>query len=101
MALDPTGVVHTRWLQAGDRVVLYTDGVVERREESIDDGFRRLAVAAEDLGDLDPGEFSDALVEALVPGDQADDLAVLVVRYDATPSVALATSSPERPVHLR
>jgi serine phosphatase RsbU (regulator of sigma subunit) len=100
VALDPAPVVQTRWLRPGDRVVLYTDGVVERRDESIDDGFRRLSVAADALGDLDPEEFTDALVEAMVPAYQADDLAVLVVRYDEQPEVELAARSPEEPVRL-
>lgn len=88
--LPPLGVapeavasVHSHALGAGDRVILYTDGIVERRGESIDTGLHRLGVVAENLADLEPSEFSDALVEALVPADeQADDLAVLVVRFD-------------------
>ncbi|MGK2930943.1 MAG: PP2C family protein-serine/threonine phosphatase [Acidimicrobiales bacterium] len=88
--LPPLGVapaaparVHTHALGAGDRVILYTDGIVERRGESIDVGLRRLGVVAENLADLEPEEFADALVEALVPADeQSDDLAVLVIRFD-------------------
>jgi serine phosphatase RsbU (regulator of sigma subunit) len=82
-------VVHRHVLDPGDLVVLYTDGLVERRGESLDEGFRRLGAIAEQLVDLDPEEFSDALVEALVPGEQqADDLAVLVVRFDGRVSAA-------------
>lgn len=88
--LPPLGVapelappVHCRKLRPGEWLVLYTDGVVERRDESLDRGFRRLGVVAEQLADLHPEEFCDALVEAMVPADeQADDLAVLVMRYD-------------------
>lgn len=88
--LPPLGVspelappVQCRKLRPGEWLVLYTDGVVERRDESLDRGFRRLGVVAEQLADLDPEEFCDALVEAMVPADeQSDDLAVLVVRYE-------------------
>jgi serine phosphatase RsbU (regulator of sigma subunit) len=75
--------VHQRTLVPGDVVVLYTDGVIERRRESIDEGFDRLRVVSEDLADLGPDDFSDALVEALVPAEeQTDDVALLVVRYN-------------------
>lgn len=88
--LPPLGVapdlappVHCRKLVPGERLVLYTDGVVERRDESLDRSFRRLGVVAEQLADLHPEEFCDALVEAMVPADeQADDLAVLVMRFE-------------------
>ena len=80
---DAVAPVHHRVLSAGDVVVLYTDGLVERRTEALDQGFRRLGAVAAQLADLDPEELSDALVEALVPAEeQTDDLAVLVVRYD-------------------
>ena len=83
VAADAIAPVHRHLLTEGDVVVLYTDGLVERRTESLDQGFRRLGAVAEDLVDLDPEEFIDALVEALVPAeDQTDDLAVLVVRFD-------------------
>lgn len=74
---------HTRCLDPGDMVVFFTDGLIERRDETLDDGFRRLAIVAEALADLDPEDFCGALVEALVPAEmQSDDVAVLAVRYD-------------------
>jgi serine phosphatase RsbU (regulator of sigma subunit) len=80
---DAPARVHQHVLAPGDVLVLYTDGLVERRDESLDQGFRRLGAVAEQLVDLEPGELSDALVEALVPAEeQTDDLAVLVVRFD-------------------
>ena len=83
VAPDTTVPVHCQVLQPGDVVVLYTDGVIERRTESIDQGFERLRVASSELSDLDPEDFSDALVEALVPvEEQTDDVALLVIRYD-------------------
>ena len=47
--------------------MLYTDGVIERRRESIDVGFDRLALVASDLADLEPADFVEALVEAMKP----------------------------------
>ncbi len=87
VAADAVAPVHRRMLATGDVVVLYTDGLVERRTESLDQGFRRLGAVAEELIDLDPEELSDALVEALVPAEeQTDDLAVLVVRFEGRSS---------------
>jgi serine phosphatase RsbU (regulator of sigma subunit) len=85
LGVDPDLVprVHDHPLAAGDLLVLYTDGVVERRDESLDDGFRRLGIVAESLADLEVEELADALLEAIIPlEDQTDDLALLVVRYE-------------------
>jgi sensor domain CHASE-containing protein len=83
VGLDLPDVVHERALDVGDVVVLYTDGVIERRGELIDLGVDRLRIVTEALADLDPDEFCDALVEAVVPLDeQGDDVVVLAVRYD-------------------
>jgi len=83
VAPDLRPPVHRLVLAPGDVVILYTDGVIERRHETIDDGFDRLAVVGADLADLEPDELADALLEALVPlEEQTDDVAILVIRYD-------------------
>lgn len=72
--------VHTRPIGPDDRLVLFTDGIVERRDEGIDAGLDRLGVMATTLADLDPPEFVDALVEAIAPHEnQVDDIAIVVV----------------------
>lgn len=83
VGIDLPAAVHRERLESGDLLLLYTDGVIERRCESIDQGFERLRVVGTDLADLGTEDFADALLEALVPVDeQADDVALLVVRYD-------------------
>ncbi len=87
LAKSPAPPAHTRLLRPGERLVLFTDGVVERRGEVIDIGLGRLAVVTQELADLEPEDFTDALVQALVPmEEQADDVVVLVMRYDGPPA---------------
>ena len=69
-------------LQEGDVLVLYTDGLVERRDEPLQAGLARLAAAAERSGADDAEVLCEALLEALVPPatTRDDDLAILVAR---------------------
>jgi serine phosphatase RsbU (regulator of sigma subunit) len=65
-------------LPAGATLLLYTDGLVERRGEDLDVGVAR-AVAALDAGQhLPPAELAEALRDALLPGPRDDDVAFLV-----------------------
>jgi serine phosphatase RsbU (regulator of sigma subunit) len=69
----------------GDLLLLYTDGLVERRGESIDRGLRRLQSAAEELlmvvdDETDLDEVLDDLSEAVSDPDRHDDVAVLAFR---------------------
>ncbi|TFV47454.1 GAF domain-containing SpoIIE family protein phosphatase, partial [Blastococcus sp. TF02A_35] len=72
---------HARTLAPGSSVVLYTDGLVERRDAALDDGFRRLLDAARDLHALTAEEACDALLARLAP-DYTDDVALLVLRVE-------------------
>ena len=71
---------HTLPLPPGSTLVLYTDGLVERRGEDIDDGVDRLAGLLAGTADQPLPEAVDALMGALVPGDPDDDVVVLAVR---------------------
>ncbi|MFD3457689.1 SpoIIE family protein phosphatase [Streptomyces sp. NPDC058691] len=64
-----------------DTLVLYTDGLVERRGEDIDAGLARLAdVLARHRG-AGPERLADAVLgELLPPGGVTDDTALVVVR---------------------
>ena len=77
LAFDPSVPPGTATLAPGASLLLYTDGLVERRTEPIDESLARLAAAAAGFtGDL-PG-----LVAAMVPpeGVLRDDIAVLAVQ---------------------
>jgi serine phosphatase RsbU (regulator of sigma subunit) len=65
----------------GATLVLYTDGLVERRREDIDTGLNRLAEALARHRDDDPESLADSvLLELLPPGGATDDTALVVVR---------------------
>lgn len=65
-------------LASGDTLVLYTDGLIERRDEDIDVGMDRLAAAVAELA-VDE-RFAELVVEAVVGDDRRDDVAILVLR---------------------
>jgi serine phosphatase RsbU (regulator of sigma subunit) len=73
-------------LEPGSLLLLYTDGLVERRDASIDVGMARLAEAARDA-ERDPERFCDAVVEAMLGSEgPADDVALLAVAADVARS---------------
>lgn len=66
-------------LQPGSTVVLYTDGLVERRGATIDDGLENLLRAASGSnGDVEA--LCDRLVHALGAEASSDDVALLALR---------------------
>lgn len=65
----------------GDTLVLYTDGLVERRREILDQGLGRLADSLTAHCSLPPEQLADALLLDLLPKVGAfDDTALVVVR---------------------
>jgi PAS domain S-box-containing protein len=76
----------TRPVGAGDVLVLYTDGVVERRGEPLDAGLERLAGAVS-AGPADPDALCDHILrELLPPGSQLDDdVTALLARISPRP----------------
>jgi anti-sigma regulatory factor (Ser/Thr protein kinase) len=66
-------------LREGDVLILYTDGLVERRGASLEEGLDRLAAAAAGAASADAGAICDALLSALLP-PLDDDVAILVAR---------------------
>jgi serine phosphatase RsbU (regulator of sigma subunit) len=68
-------------LAPGAALVLYSDGLVERRGEPITAGLERLRTAAARAGDAGAGTLCDRLVERLgVARAREDDVVVVCLR---------------------
>ena len=70
-------------LERGSLLVLYSDGLVERRGEVLDDGLRRLAAAGRDVADMAVEEVCSTLMTKLgVDSSRNDDVAVMAMRFE-------------------
>ena len=68
-------------LPVGSVLVLYTDGLVERRGASIDDGIAAVRAALADAP-TDPDRLLDHILEGVIGGrEREDDIAVLAARF--------------------
>ncbi|MEV4275462.1 ATP-binding SpoIIE family protein phosphatase [Actinoplanes xinjiangensis] len=93
-----TGAVR---LEPGDTILMFSDGVVERRDRPLNDGLDALVTAAAASPSGDPRNLC-SLATAAVPGTTDDDVAVLAVEHAlamsraATLQVAAEPTSPSR-----
>jgi serine phosphatase RsbU (regulator of sigma subunit)/PAS domain-containing protein len=67
-------------LDRGATVLLYTDGLIERRDADLDAGMVRLRDTLMELADLPLEELLDEVLERLVDGHPEDDVALVAVR---------------------
>ncbi len=86
-------------LDAGSTFVLYTDGLVERRDATIEAGFERLQDVVAGAPEA-PGALCDKIVRDMLPGDPADDTALLAVHFAAVPGERLRLRPPAEPKAL-
>ncbi|HET8614674.1 MAG TPA: SpoIIE family protein phosphatase [Actinomycetales bacterium] len=70
---------HEVAMPSGSTVLLFTDGLVERRDASLEQSLEELRVLVEQLAALPLDELCDTLLERLVPLHD-DDVAVIAVR---------------------
>ena len=84
LGLDPHAPRAERaaFLEPGSILLLYTDGLVERRDRDVDEGVDALAGLLRDLAPRtsDLHELSDRLLEGMIDERPEDDVALLLVR---------------------
>ncbi|CCG05723.1 SpoIIE family protein phosphatase [Blastococcus saxobsidens] len=83
-------------LRRGSTVLLYTDGLVERRDSDLDAGILRLREALVELADLPLQDLLDELIERLVHGRPEDDVALVAVRLHPQDRPRPAEAGPRR-----
>ena len=77
-----------RPLPSGSTLLLYTDGLVERRDKTIDDQIDRVAEAVTDTAELPVEHVADEVLRRLAPESGYDDDVAIVV-YRRAPSTLL------------
>ncbi|MBF6330431.1 SpoIIE family protein phosphatase [Nocardia transvalensis] len=95
---EPAG--HAR-LPPGSLVLLYTDGLIERPDETLDEGFERLREAVASCSHLPVGAVCAELLDRMAPpGGYTDDVALLAVRTTHSTQHSLATAFPAEPAQV-
>jgi PAS domain S-box-containing protein len=67
-------------LNRSDTMLLYTDGLIERRDRDVDAGTKELLTVLRECADLPLDELCDRVLERLFLSDAEDDVAMLAVR---------------------
>ncbi|MCA0144174.1 SpoIIE family protein phosphatase [Blastococcus sp. LR1] len=82
LGVDPTRprTAHELEIERGSTLLLYTDGLVERRDQVFDDGVELLGAALADLRHLPVERMCDELIHRLIPEGAEDDVALVAVR---------------------
>lgn len=84
-ALDVAGYEEaTAQLEPGATLVLYTDGLVEQRDELIDRGIEKLELALVDGGVAEPEQLCERIIRKTIGGEANDDVTLVVVQASAS-----------------
>jgi hypothetical protein len=81
-------------LDRGSTVLLYTDGLVENRGRSLDEGLATLRALLGELGTLPLEALCDAVLQRMLAGELEDDVALTAVRLHAQDQPRPAEAGP-------
>jgi serine phosphatase RsbU (regulator of sigma subunit) len=98
LGVDP-GTVRTEsvvTVRRGSTLLLYTDGLVEGRDLSLDDGVARLKAALAELADRPLPELCDEVIARLRPEGLQDDVALVAIRLHPEDRPRPPEAGPER-----
>ena len=94
-------------LDSGSTVILYTDGLVERRDQPLQEGLEKLQAVLEDLaaaesdGPADLDTLVDRMLARMLPAVPEDDVAVVAVRLHRQDRPRPAEAGPQKvPAHV-
>jgi serine phosphatase RsbU (regulator of sigma subunit) len=77
-------------------VLFYTDGLVERRGQSVDEGMRRLRDVLTEVADQTLDDLCDQVLERMLPAEPEDDVAMVAIRLHRQDQPRPAVAGPER-----
>ncbi len=84
-------------IEPGACLLLYTDGLIERRGQVIDEGLNHLASTATQLRDQPPTTLIDELLARALPATgPADDIALIAARYLPAPLYQRLPAAPDQ-----
>ncbi|OPX13374.1 SpoIIE family protein phosphatase [Mycobacterium sp. AT1] len=85
------------FLAPGSTLMLYTDGLVERREELVDNGIRRAGEVLAETIESSADAVADAMLQRMVPKDGFDDdVAIVVYRRPPAPLEIDVLATPDQ-----
>ncbi|HSD49441.1 MAG TPA: SpoIIE family protein phosphatase [Actinomycetota bacterium] len=87
-------------LDHGDTLVLYTDGLIDRRDIPLEEGLHRLLAAADEVRRRPAEIVCRELIAALVPREAADDIAMLAMERLPVREDAFGYRMPAEPAEL-
>ncbi|MEB4208504.1 ATP-binding protein [Mycobacterium sp. 94-17] len=97
----PPGDTATAELPAGGLILLYTDGLIERSGETLDDGFDRLQEAASQCAGLPVEQVCAELLSRMAPpSGYRDDVVVLALRPSHLAAGSFVTVVPAAPAQI-
>jgi PAS domain S-box-containing protein len=89
-------------LPAGATLLLYTDGLVERRNRHLDEGISAAADLVADHGTKHPEELADLVMAGMMPAaGYDDDVAVLIYRHPPAPLNMRVVANPANLARIR